>query len=154
MMLAFAFALFLHLLAATFWVGGMATMHFCVRPAAAAKLPPPLRLPFMAAALARLFDWVGAAIVVLLVSGLAMIWIAGGFAIVHWGVHVMFALGLLMMALYVYIRWWLYPPLCKAISAADWPKAGGWLNHIRQLVLLNLLLGVLVFAVATLARAV
>lgn len=152
-MLAFAFALFVHLLAAAFWVGGMATMHFCVRPAAAAKLPPPLRLPFMAAALRRLFDWVGAAIIVLLASGLAMIWIAGGFAIVHWGVHAMFALGLLMMALYVYIRWWLYPPLCKTIGAADWPKAGGWLNRIRQLVALNLLLGVLVFAVATLARA-
>ena len=46
----YSFLIFLHVCAAAFWVGGMATMHFAVRPAAVALLQPPQRLPFMAAA--------------------------------------------------------------------------------------------------------
>ncbi len=37
--------LFLHLASAVFWVGGMAVMHFAVRPAAVSTLEPPKRLP-------------------------------------------------------------------------------------------------------------
>ncbi len=43
-----AVLLFLHLASAAFWVGGMAVMHFAVRPAAVAVLEPPLRLPMLA----------------------------------------------------------------------------------------------------------
>ena len=154
MTLAFAVLLCLHLLAAALWVGGMATIQLAVRPAAVATLPPPQRLPFMAAALSRLFEWVGWAIVVLLVSGLAMIWIAGGFAIVHWGVHAMLTVGLVMMVIYAVIRWRLHPSLQQAVAAADWPKAAAALDRVRQWVEVNLMLGVLVFAVATLARAI
>ena len=79
MTLPYAALLCLHLLAATLWAGGMAVMLFAVRPAAVATLHPPLRLPFMAATLGRFFAWVSVAIVVLLLSGLAMIGMAGGF---------------------------------------------------------------------------
>lgn len=154
MTLAFAVLLCLHLLAAALWVGGMATIQLAVRPAAAATLPPPQRLPFMAAALSKLFEWVGWAIVLLLLSGLAMIWIAGGFAIVHWGVHAMLTVALVMMVVYAVIRWRLHPALLQAVAASDWPKAAAALDRVRQWVEVNLMLGVLVFAVATVARAV
>ena len=72
-MLLNATLLCLHLLAATLWIGGMAVMHFAVRPAAVQTLEPPLRLPFMAAALGRFFAAVSIAIVVLLGSGLLII---------------------------------------------------------------------------------
>ena len=144
--------LFLHLVAASFWVGGMAVMHFAVRPAALA-LDPPQRLPFMAQALARFFAGVAAAIVVLLTSGVWMVMLAGGFGRVHWSVHAMFGLGLLMMALFLHIRFALYPKLQRAVAASEWPVAAAKLGSIRTLVALNLGLGVAVFAFAILGRA-
>ena len=145
--------LLLHLLAATWWVGGMAVMHFAVRPAAVATLAPPLRLPFLAAALGRFFAGVSVSVLLLLVSGFALIGQAGGMRQVHWSVHAMLTLGLLMMAIYGHIRFGVYPKLRRAVAAADWSVAGGRLHLIRLLVAGNLVLGVLVFALAVLGRA-
>ena len=151
-MLLYATLLCLHLLAAALWVGGMAVMHFAVRPAAVQTLEPPLRLPFMAAALRRFFTMVSGAIAVLLASGLALLILRGGFAAAHWGVHAMVALGLLMMAVYGHISLALWPRLQQAVSARVWPQAAVQLNAIRVRVAFNLLLGVLVFVLAALAR--
>ena len=152
-MLLHATLLCLHLLAAAFWVGGMAVMHFAVRPAAVQTLEPPLRLPFMAAALGRFFAWVSAAVVVLLASGLAMLLLGGGFAAAHWSVHAMFAIGLLMMAVYGHIRFAIFPRLQQAVAARTWPQAAAQLNAIRIRVVLNLMLGTAVFVLAVVARA-
>lgn len=151
-MLPYAALLCLHLLSAALWVGGMAVMHFAVRPAAVQTLEPPLRLPFMASALQRFFALVSGAIVVLLASGLLLLSLRGGFAAAHWGVRAMVALGLLMMAVYGHIRLILWPRLQQAVAARVWPQAAAQLNAIRVRVAFNLLLGVLVFALAVLAR--
>lgn len=148
-----ALLLFIHLLAAAWWVGGMAVMHFAVRPSAAATLEPPLRLPLMAAALARFFSGVSIAIALLLASGLLMIWLAGGFARVHWSVHAMLAIGLLMTALFLHLRFAPYPRLLRAVAKREWPVAAANLNSIRKVVAINLALGLLVFALAVLGRA-
>ena len=152
-MLLYATLLCLHLLAATLWVGGMAVMHFAVRPAAVQTLEPPLRLAFMAAALGRFFAWVSAAVLVLLATGLALIVLGGGFAAAHWGVHAMFAVGLLMMAVYGHIRFAIFPRLQQAMAARNGPQAAAQLNAIRVRVVLNLLLGTAVFVLAVVARA-
>jgi uncharacterized membrane protein len=151
-MLLHATLLCLHLLAATLWVGGMAVMHFAVRPAAVQLLEPPLRLPFMAAALGRFFAWVSVAVIVLLLSGLAMMLGSGGFAAAHWSVHAMLAIGLLMMAVYGHIRFATYPRLQQAVAARSWPQAAAQLNAIRVRVAFNLLLGTGVFVLAVVAR--
>jgi uncharacterized membrane protein len=142
----------LHLLAATLWVGGMAVMHFAVRPAAVQTLQPPLRLPFMAAALGRFFAWVSVAVLVLLLTGLAMVLGSGGFAAAHWSVHAMFAIGLAMMAVYGHIRFAAFPRLQQAVGTHEWPKAAAQLTGIRQRVALNLTLGTLVFVLAVVGR--
>jgi uncharacterized membrane protein len=111
----------------------MAVMHFAVRPAAVQVLEPPLRLPFMAAALGRFFAWVSVAVIVLLLSGLAMILLSGGFAAAHWSVHAMFGIGLAMMAVYGHIRFATYPRLQQAVAAREWPPRPQ-LNAIRQRV--------------------
>ena len=152
MPLVHAVLLLLHLLAATAWVGGMLVMHAAVRPAAAATLPPPQRLPFMAAALGRFFAWVSAAIGVLLLSGLAMIWLSSGFAAAHWSVHAMFGVGLLMMAIFGHIRFGPFRRLQRAVAAHHWPAAAPQMNRIRQLVGLNLLLGIGVYLLAVVGR--
>ncbi len=148
-----ALLLLLHLLAAAFWVGGMAVMHFAVRPAAVATLPPPQRLPFMAAALGRFFIGVSTAVVLLLVTGFALIALGGGMRGVHWSVHAMLGLGLVMMAIYGHIRFGVYPKLARAVAAQEWPVAAGRLDLIRRLVVLNLTLGVVVCALAVVGRA-
>jgi uncharacterized membrane protein len=142
----------LHLLAATLWFGGMAVMHFAVRPAAVQTLEPPLRLPFMAAALGRFFAWVSAAVIVLLLSGLTMMLLGGGFAAAHWSVHAMFGIGLAMMAVYGHVRFAAFPRLQRAVASRTWPQAAAQLNAIRIRVALNLVLGTLVFVLAVVFR--
>ncbi|MEJ8847220.1 CopD family protein [Variovorax rhizosphaerae] len=153
MSLMFAVLLFLHLASAAFWVGGMAVMHFAVRPAAVAVLEPPLRLPMLSAALGRFFVGVNVAIVLLLLSGFAMIGLAGGMGALRWHVHAMLGIGLLMMAVYGHIRFGIYPKVRRAIAVKEWPVAARRLHLIRMLVALNLALGVLVFALAVVGRA-
>ena len=153
MLLTTSLLLFLHLIAVTFWVGGMAVMHAAVRPAAAATLEPPQRLPFMAAALSRFFVGVSIAVATTLVSGLGLVMSAGGFARVHWSVHGMFTLGLVMMALFLHIRFAPYARLRRAVAAREWPVAAAQLGSIRTLVGINLALGVVVFALAIVGRA-
>lgn len=149
----YSFLIFLHVSAAAFWVGGMATMHFAVRPAAVALLQPPQRLPFMAGALQRFFTGVSVAVLLLWISGLGLLMAQGGMGGTHWRVHAMLTLGLVMTLVYGHVRFAGFKRLRLAVQAADWPGAAARLNQIRQLVALNLGLGVLTLAVALVGRA-
>ena len=151
--MSYAFLLFIHLLAAAFWVGGMATLHFAVRPAAVATLEPPLRLRTMAAVLRRFFVGVDAAVTLLFVTGVAMILLAGGFRAVHWRIEAMMGIAIVMAVIYVYIRASVFRALRRAVEDGAWPVAAARLNTVRQLVMANLALGVVVFGVATIGRA-
>ena len=151
-MLVYSLLLLVHLLCAVLWVGGMATMQFVVRPAAVASLEPAQRLPMMAETLRRFFGVVLVAIVLLLGSGFWMIEIAGGMAVVHRSVHLMLALGLVMSAIFGYLRWAVLPRLLRAVAAANGPEGARQLATIRSLVGINLGFGLLVFAVALLGR--
>jgi uncharacterized membrane protein len=136
-------SVFLHLVGVIVWVGGMFFAHFCMRPAALA-LQPPQRLPLMAGALGRFFAWVLAALVLIWASGLAMM-VAVGFG-------AMMGVGLVMTVVFAAIRLLHYPRLQAGVAAGDWPAAAAALNRIRQLVAVNLGLGFLTVAIATLGR--
>jgi len=151
-MLMRSLLLLLHLLAATVWVGGMAAIQFAVRPAAAQALAPPERLRFMQALLGHFLSWVAIAIGVLLASGLVMVWEAGGWARMHASVHAMAAIGLVMIVVFGHIRLRLFVQLRSALQAGDAPGAAAGLGRIRNAVMLNLVLGTLVFAVALVGR--
>ncbi|BEP46552.1 MULTISPECIES: hypothetical protein [Variovorax] len=151
--MSYAFLLFIHLLAAAFWVGGMATLHFAVRPAAVATLEPPLRLRTMAAVLRRFFVGVDAAVTLLFVTGVAMILLAGGFRAVHWRIEAMMGIAIVMAGIYVYIRASVFRVMRRAVEESAWPVAAGRLDMVRKLVSLNLALGVAVFGVAIIGRA-
>lgn len=153
MRLLYTLLLFFHLLGVIVWVGGMAVLHFAVRPAAVALLPPPQRLPLLANVLQRFFFWVALAIIAILASGIALILGAGGFSTAHLSVHLMLALGLLMTAIFLRIRFGPYPKLVDAVAMSDWPIAASHLDTVRRLVVVNLTLGIITIAVATLGRA-
>lgn len=144
------FWIFVHLVAVVVWIGGMFFAHLCLRPAALA-LPPPQRLPLMAAALGRFFAQVTVALVLLWASGLAMMAQTGfGASAPAW--HAMMGVALVMTGIFVVIRLVRYPRLVAGVAAGDWPAAAAALNAIRVLVVVNLLLGLLTIAIATLGR--
>lgn len=144
------FWILLHLVAVVVWVGGMFFAHFCLRPAALA-LPPPQRLPLMAGALGRFFAWVLGAIGLVWASGLAMM-LEAGFGAAPRTLHAMMGVALVMTAIFAVIRFVHYPKLRVRVEAGDWPAAAAALNAIRQLVTVNLGLGLLTMAIATLGR--
>ena len=147
-----AVLLCLHALAAAFWIGGMAVITLAVRPAAAQTLEPPLRLAFMAAAIKRFFDGVLWAIVLLLASGAAMIVLTGGMGRVHWSVHAMLGLGVVMVLIFAQLRWGPAAQLQRAVAGRHWAAAAANLAVIRSRVMVNLGLGVVTFAIAIVAR--
>jgi uncharacterized membrane protein len=145
--------LLLHLLAVVVWVGGMFFAHVCLRPAAVATLLPPQRLPLMAAALARFFVAVAWSLLLLWGSGIAMfgqLAASGGRAPLSW--HLMATIGLVMTGVFLAIWRRGYPRLKTAIESGEFKQAGTALDGIRRLVVLNLVLGVVTIAVATVGR--
>jgi uncharacterized membrane protein len=137
----------LHLLSIIVWVGGMIFAHCFLRPAVA-NLEPPTRLRLMHSVLGRFFGVVLPASLLVLGTGLWMIGniakatvqAGGSFTMpLHWSV--MSTTGLLMVVIFLVIRFVLYRRFDQRIRSADWAAAGTALGHIRQWVLVNLLLG-------------
>lgn len=141
----------LHLLSAVVWIGGMFFAQFCLRPAAVETLQPPQRLPLMAAALGRFFRVVAVAVLLILASGTLLL-LPVGMKAAPLGWHLMLGLGLVMAGVFAYIYFALYPKLVRHCQSAAWPDAAAVLNRIRQLVMLNLALGVVVLLAAVTAR--
>jgi uncharacterized membrane protein len=143
--------LFLHLLGAMAWVGGMFFAYFCLRPAAAEVLEPPQRLKLWVGVFSRFLPMVAAMVLVILATGFSLM-AQTGFKNAPAGWHVMLALGLVMAAVFAYIYAVLFPRLRRHSAAANWPAAAQSLNHIRRLVAFNLALGMGTVAAALAAR--
>lgn len=136
---------FLHVMGAIVWLGGVSFMLFALRPAAARLLAPPLRLPFIALSLGRFFKLVWSAIIILLLTGLAML-LGVGMKNAPLGWHAMFGMGLLMFALFGHLYFGPFRRLKLAVSATDWPEAGRRVGQIATLAQVILALGVLAIA--------
>lgn len=146
-------AIALHLLAAVIWVGGMFFAYVALRPVAGSLLEPPLRLSLWAQVFARFFPWVWAAVVVLLASGLWMIFAGfGGMANVGMHVHLMLALGIVMLLLFGHLYFGPFRCLKLAVANETWSDGAANLNKIRHLVAVNLVLGLLVVVIASAGR--
>jgi uncharacterized membrane protein len=141
-----------HLLAAVFWVGGMAFAYMVLRPSAGA-LEPAARLTLWRHVFARFLPNVAIAIVVLLVSGYGMQFIHyGGFRGVAQYVHLMQAIGIVMMLLYLHLVFAPWRRFRTAVDQGAWPDAAKHLNSIRQIVAINLTLGVITILVGATGR--
>jgi uncharacterized membrane protein len=123
--------------------------HQCLRPVAAEQLEPPLRLRLWVGVFGRFFPWVWGAIAVILLSGLWMIfaWF-NGFKGLALYVHLMFGLGLIMMAIFMHVFFAPYKRLKAATAAGDWPAGAKHLAQIRRMVGINTLIGIATIAVA------
>ena len=139
----------LHVLFVVLWVGGMFFAHQCLRPVVAEQLEPPMRLRLWVGVFGRFFPWVWAAVTIILLSGLWMVFfLFHGFKGLPLYGHTMFGLGLLMMGIFLYVFFFPYQRLKTTVSTADWPTGAKHLARIRQLVGINTILGVVTIAIA------
>lgn len=149
-MTAFALPYLLHVLAAVIWVGGMFFAWMVLRPAAVSELQAPERLKLWAEVFRRFFKWVWVTVLVLPISGIGMWHMRfDGLEGAPRYVHIMTGLFLVMLALFLRIQLLQLPELKRAIAAQNWPEGGAALGKIRRLVGINLLLGLLVVALAS-----
>jgi uncharacterized membrane protein len=128
-----------------FWLGGMATIVFCVRPAALAVLAAPQPIALLHATLARFLKYVALAMAILLLTGIHLYGVRGGIG-ARWGVHVMSLGGIVMMLIYGHIRFAAFKRLDAAVQTQTWAEAKPALDLIRKMVLVNLALGVAIIA--------
>ncbi|EPL09211.1 CopD family protein [Pseudomonas sp. CF161] len=148
-MTAFALAYTLHVLAALVWVGGMFFAWMVLRPAAGAALEGPARLKLWIQVFQRFFVWVWVAVVVLPISGVGLIQLRfNGFETAPRYVQVMIGLYLVMTALFIRIQSLQLPELRNAVVAEDWPAGAAALGKIRRLVGCNLIIGLVLVALA------
>ena len=141
----------LHLLAAVVWVGGMFFAYTCLRPATAA-LEPPARCALWHQVLRRFFIAVWACVIAILLSGYLMLPALGGLGKAGPHVHLMHALGWVMILLFGYVYLLPYRRLGQAVTATTWPAAAAQIGRIRIVVATNLALGLIVVAVAASGR--
>lgn len=141
-------ALMLHVIAVVIWVGGMFFAYMVLRPVAADQLAPPQRLPLWAGVFRLFFPWVWVCVVVILATGLWMIFaVFGGMGGVGLYVHAMFGLGVVMMLIFFHVFFAPYGRLKRAVQAQDWPTGAKALAQIRRLVGINTLIGIVTIAI-------
>lgn len=145
--------LLVHVISIVVWVGGMFFAYQFLRPVAAQQLAPPERLRLWDGVFARFFPWVWAAVVLVALSGLSIIGTIGfSAAPLRW--HLMTLTGFVMIAIFLIVFFFPFRALQKGVQAQDWKSAGEALGRIRQLVGINILLGLLTVAIATAGRLI
>lgn len=154
--MTYQFFKLIHLLALFVWVGGMIFTHFFVRKPLA-TLPAVQRYPFIHHVLRRFFNAVSVSVVLVLLTGLWMIGRtakqmanAGLNFQAPWSWTAMAMLGLIMIAIFVYVRVVPYRRLGRAVKRSDWALAADALSTIRQWVAVNMVLGIVVTAIGVL----
>jgi uncharacterized membrane protein len=144
-------AYLLHLLGVVVWVGGMFFAYMALRPVAASVLEPPQRLTLWNGVFARFFPWVWASVAAILLTGLHLLVVFGGLGAPLYALA-MLVLGLVMMAIYLVVFFSPYQKLKRAVAEQNWKAGGAALGQIRQLIGLNLSLGLLTIAIVFLGR--
>ena len=141
-------AIVLHLLAAVLWVGGMIFAHQMLRPVAADLLEPPLRQPLWVGVFNRFFPAVWASVLLIPLTGYWMIFsVFGGFGAVGMHVHLMQAIGWVMIAIYLYVYFVPFQKLKAAVAEKAWPNGKAHIDRIRDMVGINMILGIITIAI-------
>jgi len=141
-----AIAITLHAILATIWVGGLFFAYVVFRPTVA-TMEPHRKLSLFAGVFKRFFPWVWMSVLLLPLTGYWLIFsVFGGFATSPVYVHIMHLIGLIMIALFVYLYYVPYRRMKREVEQQAWSDAGASLNKVRQVVLANLILGLVLLA--------
>jgi uncharacterized membrane protein len=124
--------------------------YMALRPVAASQLEPPQRLRLWAGVFARFFPWVWAAVVLILATGLWMVFaVFGGLGPSGLHIDLMLATGIVMVLIFFHVFFAPFKRLKRAVAAEDWPAGGKALGQIRMLIGINLALGLVTVAIAS-----
>ncbi|MET0009978.1 MAG: DUF4149 domain-containing protein, partial [Candidatus Thiodiazotropha sp. 6PLUC4] len=134
-------ALSLHLLGVIIWVGGMFFTHVVLRPVLNKELEPHHRLPLLLKIFDSFFPWVWGVVIIILASGYWMLFTQYDDGASFW-LNSMTVIGTVMAAIFIFIYSIPYPQLEAALKGDDMPRAVAAISLIRQLILVNLVLGV------------
>lgn len=146
----YAIAFTIHLLSAIVWVGGMFFAYMALRPAVVQTLEGPMRLKLWVNTFSRFFPWVIIAIILLITTGLAMIYTTNMKIAPY--IHVMIGMGVVMMLIFGHVYFAGYKKLCQAVTIEDWQTGAAKLGMIRKLVAVNLSIGLILVAVTGMAK--
>ncbi|MCG7900652.1 MAG: hypothetical protein JAY99_04160 [Candidatus Thiodiazotropha lotti] len=144
-------ALTLHLLAVIVWVGGMFFAHVVLRPVLNEQLEPHQRLPLLLRVFDSFFPWVWGSVVTILATGYWMLFTQYG-GETGWWLSFMSMVGTLMAAIFIFIYAIPYHQFGTALKGDDMPRAVAAISLIRQLILVNLILGMVVSLLATMGK--
>jgi len=147
-MTGFILALAVHLIAATIWVGGMFFAHVVLRPSVM-DMAPPDRLALWRKVLPRFFAWVWASIAAILATGYGVLLLGYRGGLGGGGLHIdiMQVTGLIMTANFVFLYFGPFGSFKRLLEEGDIKGAAAAQNRIRQIVVVNLILGLLTMAV-------
>ncbi|MEO5363763.1 MAG: CopD family protein [Magnetococcus sp. DMHC-8] len=142
----------IHVLAAVIWVGGMFFAHLFLRPAAL-LLTTEQRVDLWYATLSRFFPWIWGIVVLLPLTGYALTYTAFG-SLAQAGRHVLIMqwLGWTMIALFAITFFAFYRNMARMVRKRLIPEAGLYLNRIRRVVSINLILGLCTIVIAATGR--
>ena len=97
----------------------------------------------------QFFIWIWIAILVIPFTGYWMIFNAfNGFAGVAWYVHIMQALGIIMILIFLHVFFAPYMRLRKALKEENYQVASENLGQIRRFIGINLIIGILTIITA------
>ena len=144
-------AVTLHLLGVIIWVGGMFFAHVVLRGVLGRMLEPQQRLPVLLKVFDGFFPWVWLSVIVILASGYWMLFVFYETETAFW-LSFMSIVGTLMAAIFIFIYALPYHQLDSALKTHDMSKAVAAMTRIRQLILTNLMLGLLVTVVAVFGK--
>ncbi len=144
-------AITVHLIGVIIWVGGMFFAHMILRQAISKALEPEHRLPLMLKVFDGFFPWVWLSMILILASGYWMLFFVYETETTFW-LSVMSVAGTLMAAIFVFIYAIPYHQFSSALKTRDMPKAVASISLIRQLILTNLVLGLLITVITLFGR--
>jgi uncharacterized membrane protein len=138
------FLLLLHVAGVVVWLGGMFFAVVCLHPSLQV-LEGRTRAELVSATLGRFLAWVAVSVVLIWLSGGAMLAAIEAQAL-PLGWHLMIGIGVVMTLVYLWIVFALFLPARRALARNDLASVGPRLGRIRGFVVLNLVLGTLAVA--------
>ncbi len=140
--------LFLHILGVAWWFGGLVFIWCCLLPELR-TLSSVQYFPLIAAVLKRFFAVSWIAVMLVVFSGGAML-LKTGFAKAPPAWHTMTVTGLIMVG--VFVETWFRPwrDLKSAVATENWARSAVVVQRLNHRVTLNLALGFVTIAFATL----
>jgi len=92
-------------------------------------------------------------VIALPASGYAQVYLDfGDFGSAGMHIRIMHGLGLLMIAIYLFLYFVTFQNFRTAVEAEDWPRAGEVLKQIRRIVGFNLILGLVTSVIGASGR--